>query len=150
MANPEISNIKGTFKTGYLEYQDLSGNVVADIFPSNAQIATITTATTLTMKGYMGKDIRVTASDVIVTLPVASTTTLAGGEFTVRNMCAPGGTIVVITTTGDNIYGAGISTSNLVGNTGATHVYGDFITVAATGSSSWYIVGLSGTWASTS
>ena len=149
MANPEISAVKSNFKKGYLDFTDNSGNVVFDIFSSNTKITTVTTATTLTQKGHMGTEVRVTASDTIITLPLASTTTLAGGEFTIRNMCDTG-SIVLITTTGENLFGAGISTSNLIGNTAATHVPGDYVTVAATGSSSWYIVGLSGTWASTS
>jgi len=145
----DIVNVTAKLINGYIQYTDTNGNVVANIFPSNLTVKTVTTAVSLTAAD-MGKDIRVTVSGTVVTLPVASTTTLPGGTFTVRNMTNNGGGVMLITVTGDSIIGSSISTSNLFMNTGATHVPGDSIVVSATGSSTWYAIGLTGTWASTS
>ena len=144
------SSIKSYWYKGWLRFTDNAGNLVSEIFPSPQNVTTVTTAASLTTKANMGTVVKCGVDGTFITLPVASTTTLAGGEFTIVNTGDLGACqIIIITVTGDSIIGAGISSSGLFSNTKATHVPGDMITVMATGSSSWYVGALSGVWAST-
>ena len=111
-------------------------------------VKTVTTAATLTV-GDVGRRVSCAVDGTFITLPVgASTAIIAGGSYTIYNDAAAS-QVIVITATGGAIIGGGISTSNLFSNTAATAKKGDSLTVVNTGSTSWYVAGMTGTWAST-
>jgi hypothetical protein len=94
----------------------------------------------------------VTVSDVILTLPGAA----SSGKrmfFTVINACTTAGQVVIKTTdtTAEVIWGGNVGSSNrLIANTAATHKYGDSVQLVNTAASTtWSIVGMTGTWGST-
>ncbi len=112
---------------------------------------TLVGSATLTISSG-GTLISVTASDAVVTLPgVASSGAIV--QYTIVNACATAtAQIVVKTTTTELIKGAFTTSTgaDIAANTGATHNYGDWISVINNpGSTSWGVVGLVGIWAST-
>jgi len=113
-------------------------------------VKTVTTATTLTA-GDVGRRIACSVDGTFITLPVgASTAIIAGGNYTIYNSAAAAGAqVIVITATGGAIVGAGVTTSNLLSNTKGTAQKGDSVSVVNTGSTTWYVMGMTGTWAST-
>ena len=153
-----FSNAGGiTISTGILGAPTLStpslvaGATVSSGFTLDGlSVKTVTTAVTLAA-GDAGRRISCSVDGTFITLPVGgSTSILAGGNYTIYNAGAAGAAqLIVIAATGGAIIGAGVTTSNLLSNTKLTAKKGDSVQVVNTGSTSWYVAGLTGTWAST-
>ena len=180
MAGAESANLKGVWVDGALQIRDLSDNPILSINPSTGgvkfanaggvtistgilggitvssglaldgvNVRTVTTAYTL-VQADSGRVVNCAVDGTFVTLPMASTTTLLGAAYILRNSGSTGAAqVILITNTGETIVGGGISTTNLVSNTKATADTGDYVIVSPTGSSGWKVAGLVGTWAST-
>ena len=139
-----------TVSTGLTLNSDLtisSGRIA----PTGQKTLTVTTSATLTASSA-GCAVLVTASDVIITLPGAAST---GKQlsYNIISAMATAGQCVVLTCTGETICGGGIAAAagvNILSNTAATHVKGDYVSLMnAAVSTSWSIMGMAGTWAST-
>jgi len=121
------------------------------IAPTGQKTLTVTTAATLSASSA-GCAVLVTASDVIITLPGAAST---GKQlsYTIYSSLTTAGQVVVKTTTTETICGGGIAAAagvDILSNTAATHVEGDYVSLMnAAVSTSWSIMGMAGTWAST-
>jgi hypothetical protein len=132
--------------TPYLVSPTISSGMTLD-----GQVSrTATTAITLGI-GDIGKIIYCAVDGTFITLPyLNSTTIIGGGSYTIKNTGTTGAVqVILITATGQAIIGADISTTNLISNTKVTADKGDYVSVVATASTTWYISGLVGTWAST-
>ena len=140
----------GTISGGLTLNSDLtisSGRIA----PTGQKTLTVTTSATLTASSA-GCAVLVTASDVIITLPGAAST---GKQlsYNIISAMATAGQCVVLTCTGETICGGGIAAAagvNILSNTAATHVKDDYVSLMNTAvSTSWSIMGMAGTWAST-
>ena len=139
-----------TVSSGLTLHSDLTMSS-GRIAPTGQKTLTVTTATTLTASSA-GCAVLVTASDTIVTLPGAAST---GKQlsYTICSTLTTAGQVVIKTTTTETICGGGIAAAagiDILSNTAATHVDGDFVSLMnAAVSTSWSIMGMAGTWAST-
>lgn len=176
----DTSNVTSKWVDGVLTFTDLDGNTIMQIHPSSGGVkfanaggitvstgvlAGLTVSSGLTLDGVntrtvttayslvqadSGRVVNCAVTGTFVTLPLASTTSLAGTVFTLRNSGSTGAAqIILITTTTESIIGGSISTTNLISNTLATADTGDYVSVSPTGSSSWRVTAMVGTWAST-
>ena len=109
---------------------------------------TVTTAATLAAADS-GRVAQCSVDGTIITLPIGSTTAIIGETYIIQNTNTGTGQLIVKTATTNVIIGAGISTTEVISNTGATHVPYDYVTLTFTGSTSWRVAGMVGTWAST-
>ncbi len=134
-----------TISTGILGGLTVSSGITLD-----GEIArTVTTAATLAVGDY-GRIAKCSVDGTFITLMSAASTALAGASITVMNTAAAAGAqVIVITATGDSIKGAGISTSNLLSNTKATAKKGDYVSLVSGASTTWFVSGMVGIWAST-
>ena len=101
------------------------------------------------VKGEAGAVITCSTDSVFITLPSAASTGFAGANYTIRNIATTGQNVIVITATGDSIIGGGITTSNVIRNVSTTHLAGDEIRLVSGASTTWWLMGMVGTWAST-
>jgi len=151
-----------TLSVANISTATLTGNTVvstslsidAGIFSQvGLKAQTIIVDTTLTISSA-GTLISVTASDVILTLPGAGSSGAIATYKIVNAINNATGQIVIKTATTELIKGGyGFSSStgvSMAANTGATHKYGDFISlVNQPASTSWGVIGLVGVWATT-
>jgi hypothetical protein len=115
------------------------------------QIRTLVGDTTLTIS-TSGEEVRVTASDVIVTLPGVASSGITLSYKIVSNVTAALAQIVVKTTTTELIKGGYVNStgSSIAANTAATHGVGDYICVIGNpATTSWTVTEIVGTWATT-
>ena len=153
----KLANAGGlTISTGILGGLTVSTGILGGLTVSSGltldglSTKTVTSAVTLTAADA-GRRISCAVDGTFITLPVGgSTSILSGGNYTIYNAAAAGAAqIIVIAATGGAIVGAGVTTSNLLSNTKLTAKLGDSISLVNTGATTWYAVGMTGTWAST-
>ena len=107
------------------------------------------TANATLVKGEAGAIITCSTDSVFITLLSAASSGFAGIPYTIRNIATTGQNVIVITATGDSIIGCDISTSNVLKNVSTSHVANDQITLVSGASTTWWLMGMVGTWAST-
>ena len=163
MAGAEVSNLKGVWISGELHFQTLAGVDVVVIgattglraFPAGTY-KTATTATTLALTDS-GKIVQSSVDGTIFTLPALASTTM-GVNYTIINSAAAGqAAIIVLAGATTNVFvGAGFSSTALayqLTNTKATAKPGDSLSIQSlsdpTNNPIWSILGLTGTWVST-
>ena len=149
-----------TISTGILSGLTVSSGLILNqnltissgrIAYSGQKTRDVTTALTLTASGS-GIAALVTASDSIITLPGAG----SSGKilsYTIINTLTTAGQCVIKTTTTETIVGGDVAAAagvSMLSNTAATHVPGDYVQlINQLASTSWSILGMTGTWAST-
>ncbi len=110
-------------------------------------VSTITAATSLTAI-HCGKLVTCATDDVVITLPTAAT---IGLNYNVMNTGSDGAALLVVKTaaTTDVIqgYGSAATTGCAIKNTKATQRVGDSVGLMASGSVTWYLTNVVGTWA---
>lgn len=148
-----------TISTGILSGLNVSSgiSVNGDLTISSGRLAyngqvtlSVTTAATLTATGS-GILHLVTASDTVVTLPGAGSSGKALC-YTILSSLTTAGQVVIKTTTTEVIVGGVGSTGgvSMLSNTAGTHSKGDYVVlINQPASTSWALVGMVGTWAST-
>jgi hypothetical protein len=157
MPGAEIANVRARWVAGVLVFEDTSGNQLLTLAASTGlqdfsgqTVTTYAAAATLSTT-QAGKVINCTTDNVVITLPLASTS-MAGLSYTIRNTATDGGALLVVRTnvTTELICGNGSATGAAicaVKNTKATQQYGDQITLINSGAVLWHLSNVIGTWA---
>ena len=107
------------------------------------------TANATLVKGEIGYTITCSTDSVFITLPAAGSTGFAGMNYTIRNIATTAQNVIVITGSSDSMIGCGITTSNVIRNVSTSHLAGDEIKLVSGASTTWWLMGMVGTWAST-
>ena len=141
----------GSITTAAISAGTISSSVLHAVTNYGQQIRTLVGDTTLTIS-TSGEEVRVTASDVIVTLPGCGSSGIALRYKIVSNATAAVAQVVVKTTTTELIKGGFVNStgSSIAANTGATHAVGDYICVLGNpATTSWTVTEMVGTWVTT-
>jgi hypothetical protein len=164
MPGAEISNIKGAFIGGELHITDYNGVDLMVIGATTGvrtvpagTVLQVTTAATMTLT-YSGRIINSMVDGTIITLPAIASTTL-GINYTIVNTASSGNaSIIVLAGATTNVFvGCGFSSTSVayqLTNTKATAKPGDSLRIASicdpvNTAAIWSIMGLTGTWVST-
>jgi hypothetical protein len=164
MAGAEFSNLKGAFVAGELHITDAFGVDVMVIGASTGvrtvpagTILQVTTAATMTL-AYSGRVIESMVDGTIITLPALASTTLGINYTIVNTASSANASIIVLGGATTNVFvGCGFSSTSLayqLTNTKATAKPGDKLIIASVCdpvnvAAVWSIMGLTGTWVST-
>ena len=163
MPGAEIANLKGAWVGGELHIQDLNGVDIVVIGATTGLRAypagtykVATTATTLTLSDS-GKIVTCGIDGTIFTLPALASTTM-GINYTIINTASSGNAaLIVLGGATTNVFvGCGFSSTAVayqLTNTKTTAKPGDMVKIASisdnTNTVMWSILGLVGTWVST-
>ncbi len=164
MAGAEIANLQGKFVSGELHITDPYGVDVMVIGATTGvrtipagTILQVTTAATMTL-AYSGQIIESMVDGTIITLPAIASTTLGVNYTIVNKASSANASIIVLAGATTNVFvGCGFSSTSLayqLTNTKATAKPGDTLKIASicdpvNTAAIWSIMGLTGTWVST-
>ena len=101
------------------------------------------------VRGESGVVLTCSTDSVFITLPAAASSGFAGQTYTIRNIATTAQNVIVITTAGDSMIGCSISTSGVLRNVSTSHIAGDEVQLVSGASTTWWIMGMVGVWAST-
>jgi len=162
MAGAEIANIKGVWESGSLTIKGGVDNitVMAIGVPTTGvravpagYVSVITTSATLAMTDIGRVNYVNATTEVVLTLPPASSTAVHA-TYTIVQGQGAGNVVVLSAITTELIVGCGWATTDVVTeitNNASTAAQGDMAILTAGGSTTgiWQLHGLVGTWAST-
>ncbi len=163
MPGAEFSNLKGEWSSGELHIKNaenvdvmvIGGTTGLRSLPAG-NILSVTTAATLTL-AYSGRVVTCSVDATIITLPAIASTTM-GVNYTIVNTAPPGTCeIKVLAGATSNVFvGGGWSSTSLsyqLTNSKATASPGDSVKIASladpVNTVMWSVMGLVGTWVST-
>lgn len=154
----EYSKIGGEGKDGVLHYKNERNETLFTIGASSALpfgahkqgVSNITVATSLLASTHGGYVVTCSGDNIVVTLPTAATKATPE-VFTLMNTASNGGALLLFRTNATTDYflggGAAATSACCATNTKLTQKYGDLIGVMSSGSVTWNITSIVGTWA---
>ena len=155
---PELTNVRSIAINGALRFKDTQGQDLFVIgattgvpFGSYYQVVSTAGATITLTAANCGKLITTTTDQCVVTLPSAA---IMGLSYTIQNTASDGGALLAIVTpaTTDVIqgYGSAATTNCGMRNTKSTQRYGDSVGLLSSGSVTWFVTNVIGTWVTAS